>query len=351
MADILSSFQHNLAVLEGYASGLSDDKKIELQEKVAEEARKTNNVKISVDQIKELGKTAISTDSAFVTVSRAFEQFVKDYGTTFPKTKEFLTKWNVHHEAWKKLLRESRDFASATSGEYKRYDEVYLNFIQKMKDKDDLDEAIAGLTRFSNNKKIEIPMDYADKFKELGEQIKFFREDFDKYLKDQGKELTAKVKELQEKLKVAEDTAKRCDQIIRDTAKYVEFIPFIGFFAKEITEACMPDTVNKRNKAQADAKLYKTQIDEANKAQQGLAQMQTQFAALDSEFQIICGALAIFANTWAYFHSEALKFANSMKGYDNVKDLPRIFKSEVDLSRAIAKPLQEGLDAYSQVIV
>jgi len=52
--------------------------------------------------------------------------------------------------------------------------------------------------------------------------------------------------------------------------------------------------------AQADAKEYKRQIGEANKAQQGLANMQTQFAALDSEFQIICGALAIFANTWAY---------------------------------------------------
>ena len=82
----------------------------------------------------------------------------------------------------------------------------------------------------------------------------------------------------------------------------------------------MPETVDRRNsewnpsnilecsapvtvrilEAQADANDYKMQIEQANNAQVGLANMQTQFAALDSEFQIICGALGIFANTWAY---------------------------------------------------
>ena len=54
------------------------------------------------------------------------------------------------------------------------------------------------------------------------------------------------------------------------------------------------------SEAMADAKRYKTEIEEANQAQQGLANMQTQFAALDSEFQIICDGLVIFAQTWQY---------------------------------------------------
>ena len=83
-------------------------------------------------------------------------------------------------------------------------------------------------------------------------------------------------------------------------------LSFLQFFAKKITQACMPGTVEKRNseciskecflyishnvvaclsEAQADAETYKKQIEEANLAQQGLANMQTQFAALDSEFQ------------------------------------------------------------------
>jgi len=97
MANILLNFQENLARLERYASGLSDDEKVQLQNDVAKQARDPNNVKISVEQIKELGTTAISTDDAFVTVSRAFETFVNDYGATFPKTKEFLTRWQGHH--------------------------------------------------------------------------------------------------------------------------------------------------------------------------------------------------------------------------------------------------------------
>jgi len=109
----------------------------------------------------------------------------------------------------------------------------------------------------------------------------------------------------------------------------------------------MPETVARRNQAQADAIEYKRQIEQANNAQVGLANMQTQFAALDSEFQIICGALGIFANTWAYFHAEALKFANTLKEFDNVKDLPSIFMSTVELSRAISQPLRESLEAYA----
>ena len=52
--------------------------------------------------------------------------------------------------------------------------------------------------------------------------------------------------------------------------------------------------------ATAEAGRYKTEIEEANKAQEGLAKMQTDFAALDSEFQIVCGGLVIFAQTWQY---------------------------------------------------
>ena len=60
------------------------------------------------------------------------------------------------------------------------------------------------------NSNTEIPIDFANKFKDLGEEVKLFRDDFDRYLREQGKELTAKVKELQELLAKAEKTVKEC---------------------------------------------------------------------------------------------------------------------------------------------
>ena len=93
---------------------------------------------------------------------------------------------------------------------------------------------------------------------------------------------------------------------------------FFQFFSKEVTEVFMKEVTDRRKseynlrnlwyishkchllEAQADARQYEREIEEANQAQIGLANMQTQFAALDSEFQIIITALAIFANTWAY---------------------------------------------------
>jgi len=252
-----------------------------------------------------------------------------------------------HQRTWSILLEKSRGFAYITSREYQVYDELCLKFLQEMQTKEELDRAIARLTEFSKNQPIEVPMGYADEFKELGERVKYFREDFDRYLTEQGQHLTASVIELQQKLRIAEDTARQCDEIIRKTSQYIRFIPIIGFFAKKITQAAMPETVERRNRAQSDANDYKRQIEQANNAQVGLANMQTQFAALDSEFQIICGALAIFANTWAYFHAEALKFATILQGFGDVQEIPSLFKSTVELARAISQPLQESLEAYA----
>jgi hypothetical protein len=351
MAAVLTDFHENMARLEKLAAGLSDDEKIKLQQEIAKEAKKPENIATTAEQLENIGKTAVSTDGAFVTVLRAFEGFVKDYATQFPKTKEFLTKWQGHHKTWKTLLQQSRDFATATSGKYQEYDKVYLDLVQKVENKQDIKDAITALTHFSNETDTSIPMDYADRFKELGEHIKFFRDDFDKYLRDEGKKLTDLVASLQVQLKQAEDNVKQCDKIIRETAKWVEFIPIIGFFAREVTEACMPGTVKKRKEEQAKADDLKKKIADANKAQAGLAKMQTQFAALDSEFQIICGALAIFANTWAYFHAEAYKFALALKDIDEVPKIPKLLISKVQLSRDISIPLQKGLDAYATKIV
>jgi len=350
MAQVVSSFQENIRKLEGLYSTLNEDELVELQKRIASEARNNESIKKSVEEIKELGQMAISTDSAFVTVSQAFERFVRDNEGRFPETKGFLVRWQGYHATWKRILTESRDFATITSGEYLRYDQVYLKFVQNLETTAQIKEAVAALKQFSENSNVGIPIDYANSFKELGDEIKGFREDFAIYLEQKGQELTELVKELQRKLDEAEKVVEACNKVIEEAAKYVAFIPFLGFFAKDIVELFSPGTVEKRKKAEADAKQYKREIEEANQAQIELAKMQTQFAALDSEFQIICGALAIFANTWAYFHAEALKFSNMMNNYESVQDFPSIFKSEVDLARAIAKPLQEGLDAYATVI-
>ena len=51
---------------------------------IARQARDPNNITTSVEQLRELGKTAIHIDDAFITVSRAFETLVRDYGEHFP---------------------------------------------------------------------------------------------------------------------------------------------------------------------------------------------------------------------------------------------------------------------------
>ena len=76
---------------------MSDDEIIQQRREIAQQSRDPNNVRISVDQIKDLGRNAIATDGAFVTVSRTFERFVLDYGTQFPALSQFLTRWQGYH--------------------------------------------------------------------------------------------------------------------------------------------------------------------------------------------------------------------------------------------------------------
>jgi hypothetical protein len=233
-----------------------------------------NDLKTSVEHIKDLGKNAIATDGAFVAVSRAFETFVRDYGSQFPALSQFLARWKGYHTTWTNTVQESRDFAAKTSAEYPRFDELYHIFVQALEDKEDLKAAIEALAGFSKDSHTYIPIDFSISFKFLRDDLKIFGDYFDRYLKQKKNkepELAEKVKELK--------------------------------------------------------KL---------------------FAALDPEFKIISDGLKVFAQTWKYFHVESKKFTDVVKILNDVKDFPSIFKSEADLARAIAMPLEERLNAYAQ---
>ena len=84
------------------------------------------------------------------------------------------------------------------------------------------------------NEPIEIPMDYANEFKDLGERVKHFREDFDRYLEEQGQQLTARVIELQEKIKIAEDTARQCVLPLRLFGHHIDRVEFFYLRCDEI---------------------------------------------------------------------------------------------------------------------
>ena len=97
MAQVILSFQENLRRLEGLYSNLSDEELVRIQTEIAKEARNNENIRKSVEEIKELGEMAISTDSAFVTASQAFERFVRDNEKEFPDTRQFLERWQGYH--------------------------------------------------------------------------------------------------------------------------------------------------------------------------------------------------------------------------------------------------------------
>ena len=98
MAPALSSFQENLKRIDHLYSTLNDDELVKLQTEIAAAARNTENIRKSVEEIKELGQMASSTDSAFVTVSRAFDRFVQENEGRFPETRQFLDRWTGYHD-------------------------------------------------------------------------------------------------------------------------------------------------------------------------------------------------------------------------------------------------------------
>ena len=84
------------------------------------------------------------------------------------------------------------------------------------------------------NEPIEIPMDYANEFKDLGERVKHFQEDFDRYLEEQGQQLTARVIELQEKLKIAEERLDSASCLLRVFDHYIDRVGFFYLRCNEI---------------------------------------------------------------------------------------------------------------------
>ena len=76
---------------------MSDDEIIEQRRAIVEACQDPENIHISINQIKDLGISAIATDGTFATVSRVFDKFVLDYKTQFPALSQFLTRWQGSH--------------------------------------------------------------------------------------------------------------------------------------------------------------------------------------------------------------------------------------------------------------
>jgi len=174
---------------------MNEDEIIMKRTEISRQSRDPNNIKTSVEQVKDLGN-AVTTDRAFYTVARAFEMFLHAYGSRFSELSQSLTRWQGHHATWKTILGESRNVAVKTSAEYRRFNELYLIFVKAYETKEHLKEAIEALMEFSRNSNTEIPFDFDDEFKILEVEVAQFHDSFDSYLKQQEAESKEGAKEL-----------------------------------------------------------------------------------------------------------------------------------------------------------
>ncbi|KIJ58202.1 hypothetical protein HYDPIDRAFT_171360 [Hydnomerulius pinastri MD-312] len=286
-----------------------------------------------------------------------------DHGSDFPGLATYKDRWTTYKDRWTTLLQQSRDLANLTSANYKQYDQVFLNIVQNVQDKQEMVEAAEALSMFSEEKPVGIPLDISQKFLDLRNDVERFQKEFNDYIETQRVQLLQLAKVLQQEI---DGLLKQIDGLTAAVLPdfNVASGPSIIFaFTADFGSHCahrrwrlvepgiaIIGLAISRAQKQKELAVKQAELAEVNRKQEALAHIKSEFDGLDPDIKIISSSLSLFADIWRQFHGEAEEFAKVLRDVQNPTSIPRVFKLRVELARTIARPLQEALEAYANTI-
>ncbi|KIJ63534.1 hypothetical protein HYDPIDRAFT_40949 [Hydnomerulius pinastri MD-312] len=329
---------------------ISEQEKIKFLQDAVEALKDKGNVEKFTEAIKFIGRVAVYTDEAFDKINRTLLKFVRESGSDFPEIEGYQTRWAGYQATWQKNLKYSRELANVASGDYKRYNEIFLEIVDRIKIASDIPEAAAALNAFGE----ETPPPNLDglsyKFQELQRDVAEFKKDFDEYAKNKGVELEEEAKELAEKIDGLEKAITDLDKKIKDATIALAVVTPFFWIGGIVAGSMLAKYNSERKDKQADLDKARTDLEDVNRKQKALAHIKSEFDGLTPSFTIISLSLGIFADTWASFHGQAIQFSSTLSKLQDPQKIPVVFKLSVKLARDMAEPLQHALEVYANEI-
>ncbi|KAF8756971.1 hypothetical protein RHS01_04168 [Rhizoctonia solani] len=327
-------------------SGPSDEEIIQYATAATEQLEDSEMQKQFAENVKQAGTWANEVDEAFDKVTRSFADMNTKYGKDFPGFSNYNTEWIEFNQRWIKLLSDSRDVASKNVATLKRFDQVFLDMVEQVQTAQDREDCIIELQSFIDEKHEDSTEMYQG-FLTLKRDIEDFVTRLDKFIEETGakiaediKTLTKQIKDLEGEIAVLDGKIKDAQTALIATGVCLNLIGII------VSGSVLASYQSDRNAKAADLAGKQSKLEDANRKQQALAHLKTEYDGLKPSISLICEKLLLFAEIWSSVRSQTVQFQSYLQGGKDAQTNLR-FKKELRLARAMCGPLQDGLDKYA----
>ncbi|KAF8751746.1 hypothetical protein RHS01_08610 [Rhizoctonia solani] len=247
---------------------------------------------------------------------------------------------------WITLLDDSRRVASQNVAILRRFDQVFLHMVEQVQTAQDREDCIIELQSFIDEDHEDSTKMYQG-FLGLKRDIEDFVRRMDRFIEETGSKIAEDIKALTQQIKDLEDEITILDGKIKDAQTALVatgvLLNIIGIIVSGSVLASYQ--ADRRTKA-ADLADKQRKLEDANRKQQGLAHLKTEYDGLKPSITLICEKLLLFAEIWSSVRSQSVQFQTYLKGGMNAQTNLR-FKAELRLARDTCGPLQEGLERYA----
>ncbi|CCM02048.1 uncharacterized protein FIBRA_04124 [Fibroporia radiculosa] len=342
------SFVEAQKVLDTWAvtGGPTEQEQIQYANAALKELDNEDQVKKFQDNVKQVGVWANQLDTAFDHVTRGFEDMVAKYGKDFPDISAYLNEWKGYKGNWVQYLLDSRDVASKNITLLKRFDQIFLDMVENIQTDQDRLDVMKELEQFIDEKHDD-SVQLSQNFLNLKRDIEAFVDKFDQWIVEKGVELEVEAKQLKQQIAGLQGEVETLDKKIKDATTALAItggcLCIIGVV---VAGSVLAVYQSQRNSKVEELQVKRNALEDVNRKQQNLAHLKTEFDGFKPDISLICEKLVLFAEIWSSVRSQAVQFQEHIKG-GMVALTSLRFKREVQLARAVSKPLMEGLAKYA----
>ncbi|KAJ2927005.1 hypothetical protein H1R20_g10099, partial [Candolleomyces eurysporus] len=326
--------------------GPSDDEVIQYATEITSQLEDDEMVKKFQENVKEVGTWANEVDASFDRVSRKFDDMVAEYGKDFPGFSNYNSEWKGFNQRWVEHLMLSRDVASEHVAILRRFDQVFLDMVESIQSDQDRKDVIVELQSFIDEKH-----DRSDEmsrgFLDLKRDIEAFVPELDAWIKEQGAKLEKEAEDLKLEINTIQGQIDDLDKKIKDaTTALTATSACLCIIGAIVAGSMLAKYKSQRNDKAKELQGKKDALEDVNRRQQVLANLQSDFDGVKPDISLICEKLVLFAEIWSSVRSQSVQFQEHLKGGYGAETNLR-FKKEVRLARAMCGPLQAGLEKYA----